>query len=198
MDLKPTRRRGTDLEDAILDAAGAQLIENGYAEFTFEAVAARAGTSRTVLYRRWADREALLKAAIRRAGALNPVELPDTGNLRDDVVTVLRRMSEARAGFAATLSVQLSEYFRETGTSFSDLRGLLASRGRPGVRVILERAEQRGELDLSRVTPRIAELPLSLVRHELLMTLTGVPDAVIDEIVDEVWLPLLRARGAIA
>lgn len=198
MDLKPTRRRGAELETAILDAAWEQLRDSGYAELTFEKVAARAGTSRTVLYRRWADREELMKAAIRQVGVLNPVQVPNTGNLRDDVVMVLREMSNARAGFAATLSVQLAEYFRETGTSFADLRGLLRRGGRSGMQQILDHAEERGEIDLSKLSPRVVELPLSLARHELLMTLAGVPDAVIDEIVDDVWLPLLRSLGALA
>lgn len=180
-----------------MDAAWEQLRESGYAELTFEAVAARAGTSRTVLYRRWSDREELMKAAVRRVGALNPIEVPDTGSLRDDVVSVLRQMSNARAGFAATLSVQLAEYFRETGTSFTDLRGLLRRDGPSGMQQILGHAEERGEVDLSRLSPRVVELPLSLARHELLMTLNGVPDRVIDEIVDDVWIPLLRALGAL-
>ncbi|WP_213815458.1 TetR/AcrR family transcriptional regulator [Glaciihabitans sp. dw_435] len=197
MDLKQTRRRGDELEAALLDAAWQQLTQSGYADFTFEAVAARAGTSRTVLYRRWTDREDLLKAAVRRAGARAPIELPDTGNLRDDVVTLLHRASEARADFAVTLSVQLAEYFRETGTTFANLRELLIRRGRSGMELVLERAQDRGEITLEGLTTRVIELPLSLMRHELLWTLTRVPDDVIAEIVDDVWLPLLRARGAL-
>ncbi len=82
-----TRRRGAELEDAILDAAWLQLIGNGYSAFTFEAVAARAGTSRPVLYRRWKDREQLMIATIRHERAKDPIEIPDTGDLRDDVKT---------------------------------------------------------------------------------------------------------------
>lgn len=196
MDPKQTRRRGEELEVAILDAAWQQLAEFGYGEFTFEAVAARAGTSRTVLYRRWSDRAELMKAAVRHTGAMTPVAVPDTGNLRDDVVTLLRRASEARSGFAASLSVQLAEYFRESGTSFGDLRELLVRRAR-GMELILERAEERGEVELSHVPRRVIELPMVLMRYELLMTLASVSDAVIDEIVDDVWLPLLRAAGAL-
>ena len=197
MDLKPTRRRGEELEAAILDAAWQQLQEFGYAAFTFEAVAARAGTSRTVLYRRWSDREQLMKAAIRHARTIAPVEVPDTGTLRDDVVTLMYRASEARAGFAATLSVQLAEYFRETGTSFSDLRDLLLNRGRTGMEVVLERAQARGEIDLSKLTPRVIELPPVLMRYEMLMTMTKLPKRTIEEIVDEIWMPLLRSIGAL-
>jgi len=58
------RRRGKELEDALLHAAWAELQENGYAGFTLEAVAERAGTSRPVLYRRWAGKDELVGAAI--------------------------------------------------------------------------------------------------------------------------------------
>jgi hypothetical protein len=34
-------------------------------------------------------------------------------------------------------------------------------------------------------------LPFDLVRHEFLMTLTAVPDDVVREIVDDVFLPLI-------
>jgi AcrR family transcriptional regulator len=196
VDLK-TRRRGAELETAILDAAWLQLIEGGWADFTFESVATRAGTSRPVLYRRWSDRSELLKAALRHAGALAPVELPDTGNLRDDMATVLRRANEARAGFTALLSAQLAEYFRETGTSLADLRELLIRRPRTGIELILDRAAARGEVDPSKLTPRIVELPMSLVRLELLMSMKGAAESTIDEIVDDIWMPLLRARGAL-
>jgi AcrR family transcriptional regulator len=196
VDLK-SRRRGAELEGAILDAAWWQLMEKGWSDFTFESIAARAGTSRPVLYRRWADRSELLKAAITHAGMLSPIQVPDTGSLRGDAITILRRANEARAGYVALLSAQLADYFRETGTSLADLRDLVRARPRNGLEQIIDRAEERGEVHPSRLTPRLIELPMSLMRHEMLMTLKRVPDEVIDEIVDEIWLPLLRASGAL-
>jgi len=56
MDHTVERRRGKALEDAVLDAAWSELLDGGYASFTMEAVAARAHTSRPVLYRRWPNR----------------------------------------------------------------------------------------------------------------------------------------------
>jgi AcrR family transcriptional regulator len=53
------RRRGTALEDAILDAAWTELIEHGYANLTLESVAKRSGTSRPVLARRWPNRTSI-------------------------------------------------------------------------------------------------------------------------------------------
>ena len=56
---RSSRRRGTKLEDALLDAAWEELQEVGYTRLTMEAVAARAGTSKPVLYRRWPNRARL-------------------------------------------------------------------------------------------------------------------------------------------
>ncbi|MFD7947322.1 helix-turn-helix domain-containing protein, partial [Streptomyces sp. NPDC059744] len=60
------RRRGAELETALLDAAWDELIAMGFEELTYEAVAARAGTSRAVLYRRWPTKRELVLAALSR------------------------------------------------------------------------------------------------------------------------------------
>ena len=197
MDLeKSTRRRGEELENAILDAAWEQLEEAGFPAFTFEAIAARAGTSRPVLYRRWARREDLLVATLQKYWFSRPVEVPDTGNLRDDMVGFLRYADASRSGLMSVLSVQLMEYFRDTGTSFGDLREMLhRARGTTGVERIVARAIERGELPAD-LPQRVVTLPFDLMRHELFMTLRSVPDQTLVEIVDVIWLPLLRSYGA--
>lgn len=192
-----TRRRGAELESAILDAAWLELTENGYSALTFEAVAARAGTSRTVLYRRWPDRGKLMLAVVRNAQATSPIEVPETGDLRADVITLLQLVNEARAGIAAVLSAQLGEYFRESGTSPFDVRERIIRQQRSPMEQIIDLAAARGELDTSKLTARVIQLPTDLMRHELLMRLKLVPAHVIVEIVDQVWFPLLRQSGAL-
>src|ERR1700744_4692139 len=83
---KATRRRGTALEGAILDAAWDVLQTDGWNGFTFAGVAERARSSKPVLYRRWRTREDLLRATLRRQGEVTPVEAPDTGSLRGDTL----------------------------------------------------------------------------------------------------------------
>ncbi|WP_437039839.1 TetR/AcrR family transcriptional regulator [Streptomyces sp. enrichment culture] len=62
----PTRRRSAALENAITDVAWDVLVEHSYNGLTYEAVAARDGTSKPVLYRRWPQREDLLIATLTR------------------------------------------------------------------------------------------------------------------------------------
>lgn len=198
MDLeKTTRRRGDELENAILDAAWAQLVEAGYPGFTFEAIAARAGTSRPVLYRRWAGREELMTATLRKFWFTQTITAPDAGSLREDMLGFLRNANADRSGFMTILSVQLMEYFRETGTSFSDLRDeVRGSRRTSGADEIVARAIARGEIPNGPVPERVVSLPFDLARHELFMTMRAIPEQTLVDIVDLIWLPLLRSYGA--
>lgn len=195
--MQASRRRGQELEEALLAAAWEELVAVGYGGFTIEGVAARAGTSRPVLYRRWPGRADLAIAAIRHYGRTEPVDLPDTGSLREDLIQVLRNASAARTELAVLFSVQMGQFFAETGTSPAQLReDFLSGRPQPsGMRRILDRAVERGEIDPGRLTERIASLPSDLLRHEILMTLAPVSDGVIVEIVDSIFLPLVRPRS---
>ncbi|MGA3009899.1 MAG: TetR/AcrR family transcriptional regulator [Terracidiphilus sp.] len=188
------RRRGKALEDAVLNAAWSELLDNGYSSFTMEAVAARAHTSRPVLYRRWPNRADLAIAAIRHFMHTHPLNIPDTGNVRGDLIALLQQFSKSRALFGASFSLQMSEYFSETNTSMADLRTRVLQGHHSQLDAVLARGIDRGEIDRSKLTPRIASLPVDLLRHELLMTLKPVPNAVIAEFVDDIFLPLVRPK----
>jgi len=190
------RRRGKALEDAVLDAAWSELLDGGYASFTMEAVAAHAHTSRPVLYRRWPNRADLAIAAIRHIMHKHPLKIPDTGNVRADLIALLQQFSKERALFAAFISLQMGEYFSETNTSLADLRASLLQGNHSQLDAVLARGVERGEIDRSKLTPRIVSLPVDLLRHEVLMTLKPVPNAVIAGVVDEIFLPLVRSQTA--
>ena len=194
MDLEPTRRRrGQQLEDAILDAAWEQLESGGYVGFTIEAVAERAGTSRPVIYRRWADRDELVGAALAYELGRNPITAPNTGSLREDVIEMLRAANAARSRLIPVLSVLVGSYFTSGGLSFADLRArVFDNQPRGAFDQILDRAVARGEVDASRITRRVRTVAFDLFRHDLLMTLRPLTDDDITEIVDQVFLPLVR------
>lgn len=191
----PRRRRGRELEEALLDAAWAELVEHGYSGFTIESVAERAATSRAVLYRRWPTKPELVRAAVGHANFKDRVAVPDTGSLREDLVELMRRTNRARARLGVFVVVQLSGYFAETGTGPSDLRNIVMAGPGPAIETVLARAVERGEVDPAKLTPRVVGVPYDLFRQELLMTLKPVPDEVIESIVDEVFLPLVRPAG---
>ncbi|MFC4243876.1 TetR/AcrR family transcriptional regulator [Gryllotalpicola reticulitermitis] len=187
------RRRGVALENALLDAAWAELEEKGYDGFTIESVAERARTSRAVVYRRWASKPEVVTAAVGHWASGAQVDVPDTGSLRGDLLAIFRRTNRTRAPYAMLMSARLGAYYAETGTSFADLRETFLSGRTSALDAVLDRAAERGDIDATRLTPRIRGLAFDLYRHELLMTLKPVPEEVIESIVDEVVLPLMRA-----
>ncbi|KQX65137.1 TetR/AcrR family transcriptional regulator [Streptomyces sp. Root1310] len=188
----PERRRGAALEKALLDAAWEELTANGYARFTMDAVVQRAGTSPPVLYRRWADRDELVRAAIVHTLKEYRLDSPDTGSLREDVLTLMREINTTRVQFITVMSVQLAGYYQETGTSPADLRDPLATGRKEALDVLFDRAVDRGEIKRELLTERVKSLPFDLLRQEILTTFAPVPDHVIEEIVDTVFLPLVR------
>jgi len=190
----PTRRRrGRELEGALLEAAWQELQATGYAGLTYDAVAVRAGTSKPVLYRRWATKADLVVAALQHAGLFARRELPDTGSLRTDVITSLRNFNESRGDFITTIGLYLANIASDTGLSPVDLRDrMLGDRTSSGT-VLLDRAVRRGEIPDRPRPPGLVTMPFDLFRHDLTMTLARVPEQRILEIVDELWLPLVRA-----
>ena len=188
----PQRRRGAALESALLDAAWDELDEKGYDGFTIESVAERAKTSRAVVYRRWASKPELVTATVTRWAARGQAVVPDTGTLRGDLLEIFRLANRTRAPYATLMSARLGAFYAETGTSFADLRETFLAGRTSTLDTVLDRAAARGEVDAAKLTPRIRGVAFDLYRHELLMTLKPVPEDVIESIIDEVVLPLMR------
>jgi AcrR family transcriptional regulator len=187
---KGPRRRGEELENAILAATLEILAEVGYAGLTMERVAGRARTGKAALYRRWSGRAELAVEAC-RLGGMSDDELPDTGALRTDVIALLRRMSAKMAGpLGDILRGLLAEMTRDP-----DLAGLILERvhsvGPATIHAILERAVVRGEVAPRMLASRRATVATDLLRNEFLLSGAPIDDDVITDIVDEVYLPLV-------
>ncbi|MFI7205980.1 TetR/AcrR family transcriptional regulator [Micromonospora aurantiaca (nom. illeg.)] len=190
------RRRGEELEQAILRAAAEELRESGYAGMTMDRVAARAGTNKNAIYRRWPHRAALGVAAYRHlSDAAMPN--PDTGTLRGDALEMLRLANETWSSpHGAVLRGLLA-------AAADDPEMLTLMRERSGADTMdrawigmLERAAARGQAPAAAVRHRVATVPMMLLRAEYAMRgVPSVPDEVLVEIVDEVFLPLVRGRG---
>nr|WP_223242196.1 TetR/AcrR family transcriptional regulator [Streptomyces sp. CBMA123] len=184
------------MEAAILDAVWAELAEHGYDRLTMDGVAARARTSKPVLYRRWPNRVEMVMAALGR-NAPDYLEPPDTGDLRTDLLLFLRsllhRFDDLPVDAVHGLLVDLMRV-PELRVVFRS--GLTAQGPVATLAVIMRRAAGRGEIDPARLTPRVASLPLDLLRDAFLIEGDVPSDQVVAEVLDEIVLPLLRAPAA--
>ena len=188
------RRRGPELEAALLAAAWDELVEVGFAKLTMESVASRASTGIAVLYRRWANKDQLVLAALEHYRNSHPVDLPDTGTLRGDLLAALTGMGEARAAFfAIAAATAFSGLLAGTGLTPAQVRDrIIGDQRLSRVRTIYQRAHDRGEINLDRIPSAVLAMPFDLVRHDLLMDLKPLKPARIQSIIDELFLPLVH------
>jgi AcrR family transcriptional regulator len=187
-----TRRRGAELEAAVLDAAWEILSERGYGALTYEALAQHAKTAKQVIYRRWPTKRELLFALLEHHGTMLPSIEVDTGSLRDDVLALMRNSNGRISDLTAIFSGLIGTHFDEVEATPRELRAALFSNRANAVEVALERAVARGEIGAGEIPARVVALPYDLYRHEAIMSLASMPDEVLVEIVDQVWLPLVR------
>ena len=89
----PGRPRRAEADRAILDATLELLALNGLEGLSVDAVAARAGVGKATIYRRWPSRGEMVAAALRSIAST--IEIPDTGNIRDDLIALLRSFQHA-------------------------------------------------------------------------------------------------------
>lgn len=187
-----TRRHGAELEEAILDAAWAELSEVGYTALTIEAVAKRAGTSKPVIYRRWSSRAALVVSAWARQQPVTS-QTPDMGSLRADLVGLFSRIAKRMSGMMSNaIAGVMVEAFKHP-----EVQGLLRERldSAPltgAVRRIVDTAVARGELKPTELPQRVLRLPLDLVRNEAITYGHPLSEEMVASMVDDIYIPLLK------
>lgn len=188
-----SRRRGEVLENAILSAAWEELRETGYSRLTMEAVATRAKTNKTAVYRRWPNKAKLIVAALIKHTPKPSLDAPDTGNLREDVLTLLEGIIKPMQMIGAeTIHGLMVEFHGDELHSKMPLPPRSEDPLAIAMTNILRNAQQRGEVNLEELPERIVTLPIDLVRSELLTTHVPLTDEAVIEIVDMIFLPLVR------
>jgi AcrR family transcriptional regulator len=187
----PQRRRGSALEKAIFAAAWEELRAVGYQRITFDSIAAHAGTSKAVLYRRWPNRFALVKTMLDARWPLLLETIPDTGSLRSDVITMLEHMNNGLGEFRPDIVWGMLADTESNDEAHEQLRQQIKQHNITVMMLVLTRAEQRTEIATSAIAERIITLPFDLARHEILLTGKPATRAAIVQIVDDVFLPLL-------
>jgi AcrR family transcriptional regulator len=93
------RPRDPRIDESILRATAELLVSIGYSNLTMAAVAQRAGTTKTALYRRWSSKAELVHEAVFPATPASGLAIPEA-----DIAADLRAMiSAARDVFSSPL-----------------------------------------------------------------------------------------------
>jgi AcrR family transcriptional regulator len=138
----PGRPRSAAADAAIVKATLEVLFEEGFRGLSVDAVRQRAGVGKATIYRRFPDKEALVRAAIEAVHA--DFEAPDTGSLLGDLDAVW----EAGYGTlrAATSAPRLLAESAADPEMHAIFRQVLIDPRREVLRTVLRRGVERGEL----------------------------------------------------
>jgi AcrR family transcriptional regulator len=186
-----TRRRGEALERAIYDAVLDQLQRVGLSGMTMEGVAACARTGKAALYRRWPRKEDLVVDALDRA-LPSASELPDHGDVREDLLDLLRRMA-ALLNSPTGCALQALSAEVDKGNPLARLvkERVLAPRKELLV-TVLRRGVERGQVRPGAVNQLCAEVGPAMVAQRLMTEGGPIPDAFVVSVVDDVVMPMVR------
>jgi AcrR family transcriptional regulator len=139
------RPRDIEIDGAILIAARELLAEVGYAQVTMDATAARAGTSKAAIYRRYKSKAELLFAAAVHG---SDVQVPaDTGSLRGDLFALGQRIrSDMSSPAAREVAPHVIADVSRSPEVSQRLRSVFVATELHEIEAILARAVRRGEL----------------------------------------------------
>ena len=187
------RRRGEVLREAVFAAALAEVAEHGVRGASMDRIARRAGTGKSALYRRWPNVRALaLDVFVSTLEASLPQEPPDTGALREDLLTGLRIFAEHLAGdLGIVLRELISEAMHEPALA-EEFQTRFGERQEAELVGVLQRAMARGEIPVHPVDPLVLQLPAAITVHQLLLGGHAPTEQEMAHMIDAVVLPLLR------
>lgn len=183
----PGRPREERVEPAVLDAVVALITERGMDGLTMDAVARRAGVSKPAIYRRWPTKQDLIIAAA--ASRVGPLTVPDLGDFRAEMRTVLEARMEAyrQPGVDRLLAGVIgaaAEEGAERGRYGAYTAGVMSA-----TREILERGIARGDVRPDTDVRAMA----TMVAAPLLFRLVGEMEAPDASLVDAVTEFVCRA-----
>lgn len=180
--VRPGRKRSEESRLAILTAALELTAELGYAGLTIDGIAARSGTGKQTIYRWWPSKaDVLLEALAVKANLFVPI--PDEGTYAADLHRFLvasfalgSKPAVADALRALMAQAQVDPEFRPR------LQPFLQSR-RDALRVLVDRAEARGDLPATPSPDTVADLVFGTLWYRLLATDKPLDESLADELV---------------
>ncbi|WP_186459652.1 TetR/AcrR family transcriptional regulator [Saccharopolyspora dendranthemae] len=186
------RPRDPGRDQAILAATRELLAERGYAGFSIEGVAAKAGTAKTTIYRRWQDKHDLLVAALNDHVPRYP-EIAEADSLRGDLIAHASRLATLLNGFDGRLALGVTQARPDDAGIAEELERTTPSGARLPERVI-SRAVARGELPAPvdrGLFEEIVSSPLTLkmIRRQ------PIDDDYVAHVVDDIVLAAFRSSA---
>ena len=179
-----------EITTAIRRALMQELAAVGYGRLSIEAVARRAGVSKTAIYRRWNSKlDLVLEVVAAAAGGRLPAL--DTGSLRGDLALLFQVVAHAlRHPLASQIIPDLLAEAARNPTIDETLQRVLRARQQEVAGRLISRAVQRGELPTGIDPDAAVDLIVGPLYWRLAIARTPLTDSYLETLVESVALGL--------
>jgi len=170
------------------------MVEHGYGGVSMEGIATRAGVGKAAIYRRWSNKPELVVDALREHGCAE-MPLPDTGDLRADLATMLEAFQESITGpDGPVMSTFMAEKLRYPELREEFERTFIADR-REHMLGLFRSAVERGDLPPDADVELFASAGPAIMVHRYLMHSEPPDPALPRRIVDLLLPPTAATAG---
>jgi len=174
----------------VLEATADLLVQRGFATASIEAIAAASGVAKSTIYRHWPTREQLCIDAYR--SVVQPQETPNTGVTRDDLVTLLARLTDGltTSPWARILPSLIDAAERDT--DIAAFHRELTRHRRVPIRTVLELGQQRGDVPVGVDLDYVIDLLSAPLFYRRFIYHADNDRSLVEQIVDDVLAGLSR------
>ena len=185
----PGRPLDAGIEADLLRATQDLLIEQGFERLTVDAVAKRCSASKATIYRRWPSKVALAVAAT--AALLSVPEVPDTGDLREDLLVCSCAYIQDDRRIAVLASLLTAT--RHDPALRAAARDAIGSPIGGLFEHVLARAVSRGQIAKGIDIDIISGVLPAIAFHSVAALGLPIDERLVLRVIDGVLLPALRA-----
>ena len=179
-----------EITTAIRRALMQELAAVGYGRLSIEAVARRAGVSKTAIYRRWNSKLDLVVELV-AAAAHGKLPVLDTGTLRGDLALLFQAVAHAlRHPLALQIIPDLLAEAARNPAIDQTLREVLHARQQEIGGRLITRAVQRGELPADTDPDAAVDLIVGPLYWRLAIARLPLTDSYLDNLVESVAVAL--------
>ena len=180
------RPRDPQVDRAVMEATFALLADQGYEGLTIEAVAHAAGVSKNAIYRRWPDKVTMVLDAIRSLAPHDDREV-DTGDIRADMATMLRRVVSKMRQVDGRISLSLASDLQRHPELGEAVRTQLVEPRRRELHDRVRRAVEAGQLPADADVELLTDVGPALLFHRFVFDGVVPDDDYVERVLRQFW-----------
>ena len=188
------RKRDEALDSQILEAAIDILGDIGFDKMTMDMVAGKVGAGKSSLYRRWPGKAELVRDALvwMSKSSTDSDKLPDTGNVRDDLLAVVKPHNKEYADRKIRVLSGLGSFRSEHQKLAMEASEKIYAPWKSVNMEIFKRAIERGEIRKNADIDLGCEVILGVTSHYVMILYKTFDRAAYGELLDKIVLPALK------